>query len=62
MTDSQHMARARPLFERAGFEVLPAPVDEISDTAEAPESRLKLMRRVAEELLARLYYRLAGYL
>lgn len=62
VTDSQHMARAEPLFERAGFEVLPAPADEVSDSEDAPEARLKLMRRVLEEILARLYYRAAGYL
>jgi uncharacterized SAM-binding protein YcdF (DUF218 family) len=62
VTDSHHLARARSVFEGAGFEVLPAPADDTPNSADQPESRLKLMRRVAEELLARLYYRLARYL
>jgi uncharacterized SAM-binding protein YcdF (DUF218 family) len=62
VTDSQHMARARGLFQRAGFEVLPAPADDFSIAAVEPEERLELMRRVAQEIVARLYYRLAGYL
>jgi uncharacterized SAM-binding protein YcdF (DUF218 family) len=62
VTDSQHMARGRGLFQRAGFEVLPAPADDFSVAAVDPEERLRLMRRVAQEFVARLYYRLAGYL
>lgn len=62
VTDSQHMARAQALFERAGFEVLPAPADDFSSAAVAPEERLRLVRRIAQEFVARLYYRIAGYL
>jgi uncharacterized SAM-binding protein YcdF (DUF218 family) len=62
VTDSQHMARARPLFQRFGFTVLPVPADEVSVTAESPEGRLKLSRRVVREGLAQLYYRAAGYM
>ncbi|HLC41536.1 MAG TPA: YdcF family protein [Methylomirabilota bacterium] len=62
VTDSQHMARAQLLFERAGFEVFAAPADDFSNISEHPEGRLELTRRVLEEILARLYYRLAGYL
>jgi uncharacterized SAM-binding protein YcdF (DUF218 family) len=62
VTDSQHMLRAQGLFDRAGFEVLPAPADDFSSAATEPEERLRLMRRVGQEILARLYYRLAGYL
>lgn len=62
VTDSQHMYRARWLFERAGFQVLAAPVDEVSSAARSPEDRLRLARRVGEELAARLYYRALGQL
>lgn len=62
VTDSQHMLRAQGLFERAGFEVLPAPADDFSTAAAEPEERLRLMRRIAQEFVARFYYRLAGYL
>src|SRR5574341_171576 len=61
VTDSLHMARARGVFERAGFEVFAAPADELSNRETDPEKRLQLMRRVLEELFGRLYYRLAGY-
>lgn len=62
VTDSQHMARAQGVFERAGFEVLAAEADDFSKAAVGPEERLRLMRRFLQELLARLYYRIAGYL
>jgi uncharacterized SAM-binding protein YcdF (DUF218 family) len=63
VAQSHHMARAGGVFERAGFEVLPAPVYELSLTGVSdPEGRLRLTRWVVEELLARLYYRAAGYL
>jgi len=62
VTDSQHMSRARRLFERVGLEVLPAAADDISDTARSPEARLKLTRTALEEIIARLYYRMARYL
>jgi uncharacterized SAM-binding protein YcdF (DUF218 family) len=62
VTDSMHMRRAQGLFEAAGFEVLPATADTISGRARAPEDRLELMRWVLGEAVARVYYRLAGYL
>jgi uncharacterized SAM-binding protein YcdF (DUF218 family) len=62
VTDSLHMARARGVFERAGFEVLSAPADDLSNRESKPEKRLQLMRRILEELLGRLYYRVGGYL
>lgn len=61
VTGSIHMTRSRALFERAGFTVLPAPVDDTSGGGVSPEARLALCLRLGEELLARLYYRLAGY-
>jgi uncharacterized SAM-binding protein YcdF (DUF218 family) len=62
VTDYQHMRRAQALFIQAGFEVLPATTEEESSVASGPEGRLKLMRVVLMEVVARLYYRLAGYL
>jgi uncharacterized SAM-binding protein YcdF (DUF218 family) len=59
VTDSQHLVRAGRLFERAGFEVVPAPADSLA-AAESPEGRLDLTRRVLAELAARLVYGIAG--
>lgn len=61
VTDAEHMDRAQRLFVRAGFDVLAAPVLEYFD-ASAPEDRLSLARGALQELGARLYYRVAGYL
>jgi uncharacterized SAM-binding protein YcdF (DUF218 family) len=62
VTGAQHMHRARRFFERAGLEVVPAPVIEISPLAESPDGRLELARLVIQEGLARLYYRVSGLL
>jgi uncharacterized SAM-binding protein YcdF (DUF218 family) len=56
VTDPEHMVRAQPLFAHVGFTVHPAPV------AEGSRTSLQLTREVVQEFLARLYYRLAGYL
>ena len=61
VTSYEHMARSQRLFEKAGFTVQPAPVESLS-YADRPEPRLRLMRQVAQEFLARAYYRLAGSL
>lgn len=61
VTSDEHMLRSQQLFERAGFIVLPAPVDDLSHPRK-PEARLRLMRRVTQESLARAYYWVAGYL
>jgi uncharacterized SAM-binding protein YcdF (DUF218 family) len=62
VTDAQHLVRARQLFARAGFEVLPAPAENPDRTATTPEGRLKLVRAIMGEALAQVYYRVAGYL
>jgi len=56
VTDSQHMRRARRLFEGVGFLVFAAPIDEISLDSSSPEERLRLMRCMGEEWLALLFY------
>jgi uncharacterized SAM-binding protein YcdF (DUF218 family) len=62
VTNTQHLARARRLFERLGLEVFPAAADDISDLDRSPWGRLKLMHMALQELVARIYYRIAGYL
>ncbi len=62
VTASEHMLRARALFARAGFEVCPAPSDEEFEAADGPEGRLKLTRKIFQEIVGRLYYRIAGYI
>jgi len=62
VTGAIHMKRARGLFEREGFVVLPAPVDDTAGGGVSPEARLSLSVRMGEELLAQLYHRLAGYI
>lgn len=62
VTDALHMVRGRRLFEREGLEVLPSASHEISLDESDPENRLLLVRGILKELMARLYYRVAGYL
>jgi uncharacterized SAM-binding protein YcdF (DUF218 family) len=62
VTGTHHMLRSRLLFAREGLEVVPAPVVELSPVAEQPEARLDLARLRLQEALARVYYRLAGFL
>jgi uncharacterized SAM-binding protein YcdF (DUF218 family) len=61
VTSYEHMPRSRQLFENQGFAVLPAPAIDMPYTRK-PELRLRLMRHLAQEFLARSYYRIAGYL
>ena len=61
VTNAGHLARARPLFERAGFEVRGVLSDPLVE-ADAPESRIARMRVLVKEFLGWLYYRVAGYI
>jgi uncharacterized SAM-binding protein YcdF (DUF218 family) len=61
VSDALHLVRAVGVFERAGFVAFAAPSDEMSDTDEKPEDRVQLTRHVMREVLARVYYRAAGY-
>jgi uncharacterized SAM-binding protein YcdF (DUF218 family) len=60
VTGSHHMWRARAMFERQGFTVVPAPVEEVAAEGARPELRLGMARSVFQEGMARLVYRLAG--
>lgn len=62
VTGAQHMHRARRFFERAGLEVVPAPVVDVSPLVQSPGGRLNLARLVIQEGVARLLYRLSGHL
>jgi uncharacterized SAM-binding protein YcdF (DUF218 family) len=61
VTNAGHLARARPLFEQAAFEVRGVPSDPLVES-EAPESRIAQMRVLVTEVLGWLYYRMAGYI
>jgi uncharacterized SAM-binding protein YcdF (DUF218 family) len=60
VTGHAHMWRASRLFERQGFGVLPAPVEEVAGAALNPEGRLILTRNSLKEMAARALYRLLG--
>ena len=62
VTGSFHLVRARAVFERQGFAVHPAPVEEVSLRPTKPGERLRLTQALAREVLGWLYYRLAGYM
>jgi uncharacterized SAM-binding protein YcdF (DUF218 family) len=61
VTDAAHMRRSLRLLERAGFEVLAAPVYPAEGSVQ-PELRLQLLREAVRESLALTYYHVAGYL
>ena len=61
VTGSEHMPRAAALFRRVGFEVVPAPVDDVPNGSLRPQARLELARALFRELLASAYNRAAGY-
>jgi uncharacterized SAM-binding protein YcdF (DUF218 family) len=56
------MTRATRVFERVGFEVVATPWTDVLDVDRAPGARLSLLRQIAMELVALVYYRAAGYL
>jgi uncharacterized SAM-binding protein YcdF (DUF218 family) len=62
VTSSVHMRRAMRLFDRAGLRVLPAPSDDIPNTARSPGDRFWLMMSVLSQGLALLQHRIAGYI
>lgn len=61
VSDAQGARRAHAIFERAGFEVLAAPAEDVPRFDLRPQERLRLMRRVVMEMVAWLYYQTAGY-
>ena len=62
VADAQGMARAMGVFERVGFDVIPAQGMPVLDLGGGPGDRLNLMRYLMIEMAAKLYYRMAGYL
>lgn len=62
VSSSIHLVRARGVFEREGFQVLPAPADNSLSVGSAAGERLTMTRALARELAGYLYYRLLGYL
>jgi uncharacterized SAM-binding protein YcdF (DUF218 family) len=62
VTESMHMRRAQSVFERAGFEALPAISTDYVAIMRAPQDRLWLAMRFLQETTALFYYRLAGYI
>ncbi len=61
VTDADHMIRAAPLFTHAGFRVFAVPVNE-PEWDLGPGDRLDLLRGTLREIVALLYYKIAGYL
>jgi uncharacterized SAM-binding protein YcdF (DUF218 family) len=55
VSEGAHLARARVLFARAGFDVLAAPSNGAPGEVEDPEGRLRTMRAMVSEAAARLY-------
>ena len=48
-------------FERVGFLVVAEPSVGTLDLGGGPEDRINLLRQIAIESIARVYYRLAGF-
>jgi uncharacterized SAM-binding protein YcdF (DUF218 family) len=61
VADAPGLPRAMRSFERVGFVVVPEPSASALDLGGGPEDRLNLLRQIAIELVARMYYRLAGF-
>jgi len=62
VSSSLHLVRASGAFEREGFEVLPAPADQLLTVGSGAVERLIVTRTLVREVVARGYYRVAGYL
>lgn len=62
VVDGPGTRRAMAVFERVGFEVVPAPWSRGWSFDESPEVRLARLRAVTMEFAARLYYRAMGYI
>jgi uncharacterized SAM-binding protein YcdF (DUF218 family) len=62
VTGFHHMPRARQFFAAAGFEVVPAPLDEMYGQPDRPGDRIVLIQMVLREFLARQANRLLGRL
>jgi uncharacterized SAM-binding protein YcdF (DUF218 family) len=62
VTGFHHMPRASQLFVAAGFDVVPAPLEEMYGPSDRPGERIVLMQLMLREFLARQYYRLRGRL
>jgi uncharacterized SAM-binding protein YcdF (DUF218 family) len=61
VADASGLPRAMRAFERVGFAVVAEPSAGMLDLGGGPEDRINLLRQIAIELVARLYYRLAGF-
>lgn len=61
VVDGPGAVRAMAVFERVGFEAVPATWSETVTADASPEDRLTLLRSLAMEAIARLYYRVMGY-
>jgi uncharacterized SAM-binding protein YcdF (DUF218 family) len=62
VADAAGLPRAMRTFERVGFTVIADPSVGALDLGGGPEDRLNLLRQIAIESIARVYYRLAGFL
>jgi len=60
VTNGPHITRAKAVFEAAGFEVLPAPVQSEATIRNACDSDLGLFRYAMHEWLGIVLYRLRG--
>lgn len=61
IADAAGLPRAMRTFERVGFLVVAEPSVGTLDLGGGPEDRINLLRQIAIESIARVYYRLAGF-
>ena len=62
VSSALHLTRAREIFEREGFRVLPAPVESSFAYGSGAAQRLAVARLFVREMAGHAYNRLAGYL